>query len=332
MPTRRIIAIAAALALTAAACSSGDDDADGAPSNDDSPATTPAPTLTTTTVTLPEVAPDECDDQPEPADYPDGEVPPAIRPCAVPTELAATTIRDGVGQPAAAGDSVIYDYTRIRSDDGELVDTSYTTGAPASIPVVGRGAEIAGLDQSLVGVRAGQLLRLDIPADLAYGDQPPADAPPTVRPGDALTYIVEVRGVIPVTVPEDAPLDLELEPSVGAVDITTVDLIEGEGRPAELGSTVVVNFLLLRGDNQVVLFNTWEQRSPLVITLDPALMEGPEPATLAGIFEGIQGATPGTRRVITMPPSAAWGPGGQPQLGLPADTDVVVVADLLAVY
>ncbi len=331
MPTR-VRALVAVLALTLSACS-GDDDAGNATSEPTGTTdTTSGPALTTTTVTLPVVPPDECEDVPDPADYPARQVPPAIRPCTVPTELVAQTIRDGVGHVSEAGDSVIYHYTRIRSDDGMLVDTSYTSGVPASIPVVGRGGEIEGLDLSLVGVQAGQLLRLDIPADLAYGDEPPADAGEAIRPGDALTYVVDVQGVVPLTEPEDAPLDLRLEPSIDAVEVTATDLVEGEGRSAELGSTVVVNFLLLRGDNQVVLFNTWDQRSPLVITLDPALMEGPEPATLPGIFEGIQGATAGTRRVIAMPPEDAWGPDGQPQLGLPAATDVIVVADVVAVY
>lgn len=331
MPTR-VTALVAVLALVVSACS-GDDDRGGATGEPTGASdTTSPPALTTTTVTLPVVSADECEDEPDPADYPVGDVAPAIRPCTVPTELVVQTIRPGVGRSAEAGDSVLYEYTRIRSEDGTLIDSSYTTGAPASVPVLGRGGEIVGLDQGLVGVTAGELLRLDIPAELAYADTPPPNGPDTIRPGDALTYVVDVLAVIPVTVPEDAPLDLQIEPSVDATEVTTTDLIEGEGRAAELGSTVVVNFLLLRGDNEVILFNTWGERSPLVITLDPALMEGPEPVTLPGIFEGIQGATPGTRRVIAMPPADAWGPGGQPQLGLPADTDVIVVADVLAVY
>ena len=59
--------------------------------------------------------------------------------------------------------------------------------------------------------------------------------------------------------------------------------------------------MMLRGDNQVVLFDSWYQRQPLVIALRPELMGGAEPTTLPGIFEGLPGARVGGTRVITMP-------------------------------
>jgi peptidylprolyl isomerase len=41
-------------------------------------------------------------------------------------------------------------------------------------------------------VQAGSQVQLDIPADLAYGDNPPGDP---IQPGDALTFVVDVRSV-----------------------------------------------------------------------------------------------------------------------------------------
>ena len=81
-----------------------------------------------------------------------------------------------------------------------------------------------------------------------------------------------------------------------------------------------------------IFFNSWDPGSPLSITLDESRMGGPEPATLPGIFEGLQGARVGGRRVITMPPGDAFGDEGMPTLGLPAATDVVVVVDVLGAY
>ena len=294
-------AILAVGAIAVVACS-GDDSEGSATAT----AATSDITAVTSTTLQARVGGDRCETEPDPADYLDGPVPVAIRPCEVPAQLDVRTLREGTGAPSNAGDGVVYHYTRIRSDDGALIDSSYSEGLPVNLPVVGRGAEIAGLDQSLVGVRAGQLLRIDVPATLAYGDDPPVGND-TIRAGDALTYVIDVQAVIPLVVPEDAPLDLDLEPSVGATEVTTTDLIEGEGRPAEVGTTVVMTILLVRGDNEVVLFNGWDQRTPLVVQLDPALMVGPEPATLPGIFEGIQGATPGTRRRHRRPPGRRMG-------------------------
>jgi FKBP-type peptidyl-prolyl cis-trans isomerase len=305
--------------LLLAACG-GDDDA--------TPTTLTLPS--TTTIVVP-VDPDRCEDTPDPADYPEGEAPTAIRPCELPDATVSQVIREGSGRSAEVGDGVIYHSTVIRSDDGELVESSWSDGRPHNLPSVGTGTEIAGLDESLIGVQAGEVLRLDVPADDAFGDTPPT-VPDAIRPGDALTFVIEVMAVVPTLAPEDAPLNVSVEPSVDAIEVTTDDLIVGDGKVVEEGDVVVIALLIARGDNEVVLFNSWHQQNPLVIPLEPALMVGDRPATLPGVFEGLQGATVGSRRVITMPPSKAWGDGGNPVLGLPPDTDVIVIADVLAAY
>lgn len=314
------IAICLAASLPLAACGGDDDDT----------AATVATLAPTTTIVVP-VDPDRCEDSPDPADYPDGEAPTAIRPCDVPTETTSQTIREGSGATSAVGDGVIYHATLIRSEDGELVDSSWADGRPHNLQSVGTGTEISGVDQYLVGVQAGEVLRLDVPADEAYGDTPPTELN-TVRAGDALTFVIEVMAVVPTLSPDDAPLNISVEPSLDATEVTTEDVVVGDGKVVEEGDVVVIAILIARGDNEVVLFNSWHQQNPLVIPLDPALMVGTETATLPGVFEGLQGATVGSRRVITMPPSEAWGDDGNPALGLPPDTDVIVVADILAAY
>jgi FKBP-type peptidyl-prolyl cis-trans isomerase len=309
----------AVLAVTA--CGGGEDEA----ATTTVPIVTAAPTTTLAVTTDPE----RCEDVPDPADYGDATV--AIRPCALPTDLEVQTIRAGSGPAAVAGDSLVFHYTRIRSLDGSLLDSSYAAGAPQTIPVIGRGGQIPGLDEGLIGAQAGALIRLDIPAELAYGDTPPNDES-KIQPGDPLTYLVDVLAIIPLTVPEDAPTTQGIAPSIGAVEVTTTDLIQGDGATVEEGKFVVMNMLLIRGDNGVVLYNSWDQRTPLVIKLDPALMAGPEPATLEGIFEGVQGARVGGQRLISMPPDKAWGPDGQPQLGLPRATDLQALVTIIAVY
>lgn len=307
--------------LAVAACGGGSDETIATTV----PIVTAAPTTTLAVTTDPE----RCEDVPDPSDYRDATV--AIRPCVLPADLVIQTIRPGGGPAAVAGDSLVFHYTRIRSVDGSLLDSSYAAGAPETIPVIGRGGQIPGLDEGLIDAQAGAIIRLDIPAELAYGDTPPTDGS-EIQPGDALTYIIDVLAVIPLTVPEDAPTTEGIEPSVGAVDVTTTDLIEGDGATVEEGKFVVINMLLIRGDNGVVLYNSWDQRTPLVIKLDPALMAGPEPATLEGIYEGMQGARVGGRRLISMPPDKAWGPEGQPQLGLPRATDLQALVTIIAVY
>ena len=321
---RRPVPLLFATAVVVTAACGGDDDTSTA-DGDDSPSTT-------VEVTLPEVG-DRCETTLDPADYIDREIPAAVRPCETPEVLIKQMIRPGTGRFSQVGDGVTFEVTTIRAEDGAVVESSWLLGVPGQLPAVGVGlAPTAGLDEGLVDVQAGEILRLDVPPDKAYGDEPPEGVSGIVQPGDALTYVIEVLAVTPPLSAEDAPLDISIPTSEGAVEVTTSDLVVGEGRVVEEGDTVVIAILMTRGDNLSVFFNSWDRGNPLAIPLDPALMEGDEPVTLPGIFEGIQGATVGSRRVITMPPSAAWGEGGQPTLGLPPNTDVIVVADVLGAY
>lgn len=324
---RSLPVLIATVVTVVAACGGGDDDvaapdttgATAAPPTAPSAETTD-PTETTET-TGPELLPQKCADVPDPSAHAEGSVPAMIPPCEAPDELVVHTIREGRGEPAANGDTLIVDYAGMIIGSGAVFDASYTRGVPLDFPL-GRGGVIDGWDQGLVGARAGSLLRLDIPNELAYGDTPPGDQ---IQPGDALSFYVDVRAVIPSVTAEDAPLDLQIEPSVGATELTTTDVVVGDGPEVELGQTAVVHMLLVRGDNEVVLFNTWERDDPLQIIME-------EGQTLPGIFEGLQGATVGTVRVMAMPPELAFGPGGEPSLGLPAGTDLLVVADVVGVY
>ena len=70
--------------------------------------------------------------------------------------------------------------------DGKEFDSSWTKGQPAQFPV-GVGQLIKGWDEGLVGVPVGSRVQLDIPANLAYGDNPQDGSPP-----GALRFVVDV--------------------------------------------------------------------------------------------------------------------------------------------
>jgi len=111
----------------------------------------------------------------------------------IPTELVVTELSPGEGPEAADGDTVVVHYVGVRSEDGTEFDNSYDRGAPFPV-IVGSGSVIAGWDQGLVGAQAGSQIQLDIPADLAYGDNPQGGI---IQPGDALTFVIDVVSVTP---------------------------------------------------------------------------------------------------------------------------------------
>ena len=311
-----------ALLIILAACGGGDDDAATT-----TPATEPdtSVVIPTSIVNSPLLPAEGCEDSPDAADYEEGAIPQAVRPCEIPTALVTHTIRSGTGRNAQDGDTLFVDYIGIRSEDGAIFDESYTRGTPLEFPL-GRGGVIQGWDDGLIGTQAGGLVKLDVPAILAYGDTPPGGDDGDIRPGDALTFIVEVRAVVAPVTADDAPLDLRIEPSIGATEVTVTELTAGDGATVEAGDTAIVRMLLVRGDNEVVLFDTWERSG----SFEKIPLE--EGQTLPGLLQGIPGARVGALIAIAMPPSEAFGEDGQTSLGLPAGVDLIAVVDVVGVY
>lgn len=296
--------VAGALALAAlTACGGSDDTA----TPDDTTITTVEPSPETTTV--------EADLTATGSDKPEVSIP-----AEAPTELVVTVLVPGTGREATEGDRVVVDYVGVRSEDGVEFDNSYDRGQPFLV-TLGEGGVIQGWDQGLRGAQAGSRIQLDIPAELAYGDQ---GAGGTIRPGDALSFVIDVRAVVPPTDPNDAP-EVDLAPSEGAEEVLTEDLVLGDGTEIVEGSTALAQLIVYRGDNLDVLDNTW-------LGGGPVQLEVVQNQLLEGIYQGLLGMRAGGRRVVTIPFALAFGEAGNESLGVPGSTDLIVVVDAVAVF
>ena len=315
---RRTLPVILAATLLFAACSS-DDTATDDTANDDTATdqttagTDPAgddPSTSEAPIGTDPVAP------PTNPDKPTVEIPDEI-----PADLQVNVLVEGSGPESEPGDTVIVDYVGVRSRDGVEFDNSYDRFQPFDL-VVGTGSVIEGWDQGLIGVQAGSTVQLDIPSDLAYGPDANGDI---IGENEALTFLVEVRAVIQPPDPADAPTEAGVPESVGATETTFVDLREGDGPTLEAGQTAVVNYVVYRGDNLVALESSWDGGEPVSIPTASA-------TGFPGFVKGLPGMMVGGRRAIVMPPEDAFGPDGNPQMGLPADTDMIVVVDLLGAF
>ncbi len=113
-------------------------------------------------------------------------------PATIPTSLVTTVITEGTGEPAKVGDTVSVHYIGVTSADGTEFDNSYDRGSPITV-TLGTGSVIQGWDQGLVGVKVGERLQLDIPADLAYG----ATGNGSIGPDTALSFVIDVMSITP---------------------------------------------------------------------------------------------------------------------------------------
>jgi peptidylprolyl isomerase len=114
-------------------------------------------------------------------------------PATLPETLVITTLTEGTGEGAKVGDSISVHYVGVLSADGTEFDNSYDRGEPFTL-VLGQGQVIEGWDQGLVGAKVGSRIQLDIPADLAYGDQQKGSI---IGPNSPLTFVIDVMAITP---------------------------------------------------------------------------------------------------------------------------------------
>lgn len=109
---------------------------------------------------------------------------PIEMPITPPTELKISTVRAAPeGAEVADGDKVKMHYLGIGCGTGAQFDTSWDSGEPFEATAGGTDT-IDGFSKGLIGARVGELRRLDIPSEQAYGD-------------DALVFLIEVVEILP---------------------------------------------------------------------------------------------------------------------------------------
>jgi peptidylprolyl isomerase len=245
------------------------------------------------------------------------EEPKVTLPKVAPTKLVITDITDGEGVGAVAGDLLAVHYVGVLSSDGTRFDGNFGS-SPFSF-TLGKGQVIKGWDEGLLGMKAGGMRQLDIPADLAYGDSGSGDV---IKPGAALSFVVEMMGIIPATDPADEP-QLTIAGAAASSTLQSKELIEGKGDAVAAGDTVALHIVAYRGDTGEKITSTWPEGAPVSLTLE-------EGGSLPGIVKGVPGMKVGGRRQMTIPFADAFGPEGNTEMKLPANTDLVLVVDVIA--
>jgi FKBP-type peptidyl-prolyl cis-trans isomerase len=111
--------------------------------------------------------------------------------------LQSTDSKVGDGEEAKAGDSVTVDYTGAVASTGMIFESSKDSGQPASLSL---DQVIDGWKQGIPGMKVGGTRRLVIPAELAYGPNPPQGS--GIPANAALVFDVTLVKVNP---PESQP-------------------------------------------------------------------------------------------------------------------------------
>jgi FKBP-type peptidyl-prolyl cis-trans isomerase len=112
----------------------------------------------------------------------------------VSNKLVTHDVKVGHGPAAKSGGTVNVFYIGVSCTTGKVFDASYLHQPLKPFPVtpLGQASVIAGWNQGLIGIRAGGVRELVIPAKLAYQDQP-ASAPTGAN--DTLIFLVTAKSV-----------------------------------------------------------------------------------------------------------------------------------------
>lgn len=151
----------------------------------------------------------------------------------------------------------------------------------------------------------------DAPADQPGDDAPaePADEPtdePTEEPADepaeepdrpaATTPADPATGKPSVALPAETPTEL-----------VVTDIVEGSGRQAEVGDTVVLDYVGVLSDDGAEFDNSYDRGTPLDITIGTTSL-------IEGFTEGLLGVQEGTVRQLDIPAALAYGDVGAGEL------------------
>jgi FKBP-type peptidyl-prolyl cis-trans isomerase len=122
----------------------------------------------------------------------------------VPT-LQATDVKVGDGDEAKPGDTITVDYTGAVAATGVIFQSSKDSGQPATLSL---DSVIEGWKQGIPGMKVNGQRRLLIPAELAYGANPPQGSgiPPNAPlVFDITLHKVEASKTSETPAPEQAP-------------------------------------------------------------------------------------------------------------------------------
>jgi FKBP-type peptidyl-prolyl cis-trans isomerase len=107
-------------------------------------------------------------------------------------KLVVKDVKKGHGPAAKAGSNLTVSYIGVSCDTGTVFDATYKHGGtPFPLTNLGQASVITGWNKGLIGVKAGGVRELVIPASEAYGTS--GSGP--IAPNDTLVFLITVNSV-----------------------------------------------------------------------------------------------------------------------------------------
>ena len=238
-------------------------------------------------------------------------------------------LEDSDGAVVEAGQTVEVNYYGVDGRTGKKFDESFSAGQPVAFSL---DQVVPGFSKGLTGQKKGSRVLIAMPGSDGY-DASGGNAQAGIEVGDTLVFVVDIvdvqlsepsgtavkpkAGLPTVTGPLDKP-DITIPKSDPPKELVVQPLIEGEGKKVGAGDTITFAYR----------WEIWE---------DGRLVEesyGQKPGSsqlsglVAGLQEGLEGQTVGSRVLLVIPPDKGY-PDGNAQPKVEKGETLVMVVDLL---
>ncbi len=245
-----------------------------------------------------------------------------------------SVLEEGEGDPAANGDTIVFEYSLYNGETGDEIETTGFGGAtPASFTIDTEAEQFAGISLALACSTPGSRLAIVVPPSDGFGEE---GVPALSLTGsESLVFVIDVIEIQaqpePVT-PEEwtsgvPEVDLSVTPPVvtlpteGAPEVLSLAILEqGDGDVVGDDATVLVDY---QG-------TSWETGEVFDQSFGASPATFPVTGVIQGFAAGLIGQQVGTTLLVSIPAELAYGPdpeahplGGQDLLFLVTIIDIV---------
>ncbi|WP_329562678.1 FKBP-type peptidyl-prolyl cis-trans isomerase [Kitasatospora sp. NBC_01266] len=252
-------------------------------------------------------------------------------------QFVVSTVSEGDGPTVNKNDWVTVNYTAKDWTTGKDLPSSYDAGAKPQLYQAGIGQLVPAFDQSVVGKKVGSRVLVVAPPATAFGST--GNQQLGVGKDETVVFALDIMEAVPqdavvtgtmteppanqpqvkdngkaaptITIPAGQPAPTSLQ--------TTV-LIKGDGKPVQSGQTVLVQYTGVLYSNGQQFDSSWSHGGAQALQVGTG-------SVIPGWDQGLVGQPVGSRVMLVIPPSLGYG--ASPQSGIPANSTLVFVIDIL---
>jgi FKBP-type peptidyl-prolyl cis-trans isomerase len=255
--------------------------------------------------------------------------------------LAVKTLIQGNGAALSKSDFFLSNFTLYvwSGKTNKLIDTTYQT-TPQVLPAT----LLPGIESAVNGKKIGSRVLAVIPPKQGYGSS--GNSQLGVSGSDTLVFVMDLLQKYPSgkvaasgTQVSNGGAGLPTVSAAGSTGPTVTipkntappktlvakTLIKGSGPVVTKGQDLVVQYTGLTWRTGQVFDSSWSRSLPFALRIAATPSQ-----VIPGWDKGLVGQTVGSRVMLVIPPSDAYGKAGQPQAGIQGTDTLVFVVDIIS--